>query len=449
MRTRQRSKSGLLDVGSVGQEVSEVDQDGSGKRTCAPIASSMAQSDPSSRSLFALTLAALLSACATSRNSGAQADVTLLEPYEIISASNLTSTLAYKVRRLAEIDPDEPTADEGHSQTLSLFGREDLIAATSDDYQPNGCASGVPASDVLDEIESRARETSIVIVNESHERSRHRGFTAEVAHRLRPLGYDILALETLANPGRDTPAQHRPDFLTQPELSYLSDDDGFYLSEAAFGRLGRQAKALGYRLLPYEFSEDDNLPDDASWSERIAVREEGQAANLLSLIRARPDAKVLIHVGYSHAAEVPRKDGARWMAARLREKTGVDALTISQTSCRGGGDGARLAALPASEPAGTFDLVVDHPEAEFVRGRPVWRRAAGDRAVDIPRALHPAAGWRIIEARPPGEPVTSVPMDRVAIRPNENVALMLPPGRYVLRAIDVRRDVAVPLAPEK
>jgi hypothetical protein len=28
-------------------------------------------------------------------------------------------------------------------------------------------------------------------------------------------------------------------------------------------------------------------------------------------------------------------------------------------------------------------------------------------------------------------------MDRVAIRPKEDVALMLPPGRYRLRAIDV------------
>jgi hypothetical protein len=43
----------------------------------------------------------------------------------------------------------------------------------------------------------------------------------------------------------------------------------------------------------------------------------------------------------------------------------------------------------------------------------------------------------VIEARPLGEPDLSVPMDRVAIRPGEDIALLLPPGRYALRAIDV------------
>jgi hypothetical protein len=36
-----------------------------------------------------------------------------------------------------------------------------------------------------------------------------------------------------------------------------------------------------------------------------------------------------------------------------------------------------------------------------------------------------------------GEPALSVPMDRIAIRPGEDIALLLPPGRYALRAIDV------------
>lgn len=115
----------------------------------------------------------------------------------------------------------------------------------------------------------------------------------------------------------------------------------------------------------------------------------------------------------------------------------IDPLTISQTTCHGGGSTTRLAALPADEPPGTFDLVVDHPTARFVRGRPAWRIAAGDTPVSIPAQLRPTTGWRVIEARPDGEPPASVPMDRVAIRPGEDVALMLPPGRYRLRVIDV------------
>lgn len=85
--------------------------------------------------------------------------------------------------------------------------------------------------------------------------------------------------------------------------------------------------------------------------------------------------------------------------------------------------------------------MIDHPDARFIKGRPEWRVRAGDLPVTIPRELRPNTGWRVIEARPVGEPTASIPIDRVAIRPGEDVALMLPPGRYSLRAIDV-----VPLA---
>jgi len=399
---------------------------------------------PAKRILFALAVIGVLGARATARASGPDDSVRLSEPFEITAAVKLSPMLGDKVASLAEIDPEHPLADPSASQTLSLFGREDLIASTSKDYQPKSCAPLLPALNVLDEIERRARQTSIVIINESHERSEHRGFIADVARRLRPLGYETLAIETLTNNPPGVPKQYLPTFLKQPDLPYLEDGDGFYISEAGFGRLGRQAKTLGYRLLPYEFNEEGGPRPDATWEQRIAAREEGQARILAEFLREHPGAKLLIHVGYSHAAEVPMADGAKWMAARLKEKTGIDPLTISQTSCRGGGDTMRLSMLPDNEMPGTFDLLVDHPLARFVRGRPVWRKLAGDRAVSIPPALRPTAGWRVIEARPEGEPVTSVPMDRVAIRPREDIALMLPPGVYRLRVIVVKHPERTP-----
>ena len=133
---------------------------------------------------------------------------------------------------------------------------------------------------------------------------------------------------------------------------------------------------------------------------------------------------------------MPQTDGPKWLGARLKEKTGVNPLTISQTPCRGSGQSRRLSALPADESAGEFDLLVDHPEAHFECHRPLWRKLMGDQLVRIPRALRPAAGWRVIEARPVGEPATAVPMDRVAVRPGEDVALLLPAGRYYLRYVD-------------
>lgn len=387
--------------------------------------------------LFALALIGVLGGCATVGEGHPDRHIGLVKPFEVASASSLSGILAHKFANLARIDPDHPMA-EGVNQTLSMFGREDLIAATSNDYKSNHCAPLSPTPNVLDEIVSRARDTSIVVINESHERSEYRGFIAEVASLLRPLGYDTLAIETLSNSLPDTPEQYLPAFRRQPDLPYFTDKDGYYLSEAGFGRLGRRVKTLGYHLLAYEIILDGPSSPGVTREQEIADREEAQASSLASFLRERPGAKLLVHVGYSHATEVPRPDGEKWMAARLKEKTGIDPLTISQTTCRGGGDAVRLSALPASEPAGTFDLVVDHPDGRFAQGRPEWRMLAGDIPVTIPQALRPTIGWSVIEARPVGEAVDAVPMDRVAIRPGENIALMLPPGRYYLRGVDVR-----------
>ncbi len=369
--------------------------------------------------------------------------VQLVGPFERASAPHQNSTLGHKFADLAKIDPEHPLADSRASQTLSLFGREDLIADRSYDFLSNNCTRLAKVADVFTEIEKLAKATSIVIINESHERSEHRGFIAEVARRLRPLGYDTLAIETLTNSPADTPQWRLPLFIRRPDTRYFVDDDGYYLSEAAFGRLGRLAKTLSYRLVPYE-PILDGPNQSMTLNERIARREEGQATNLATFVSAHPATKLLVHVGYSHAAEVPRPDGALWMAARLKAKTRINPLTISQTTCRGGGDSLRLSALPADEPPGTFDLVIDHPRARFERRRPEWRKLMGDQVVRIPRSLRPAAGWRVIEARPVGEPADSVPMDRVAIRLGDDIALMLPPGRYSLRIIDVPTAIRAP-----
>lgn len=389
----------------------------------------------SSRRLFAVfAMLAVVGAAPAPR----EGRVTLLEPYEAATVTD-KSLNVFRFKDLARIDPARPKADGMNTQTLSLFGREDLIAGASDDYRATGCAPVRGAGDVVEEIVRRARTTSVVIVNESHERSEHRGFTARLLVRLRAEGYTALAMEALSNPPPGSELRYQPSFVREPGLPYLDDEDGFYLGEAAFGRLGRTAKRLGYALVPYEAQHDEataNKSESESESERIAVREEGQASALAAWIKTHPDAKLIVHVGYSHATEVPRADGTRWMATRLRVKTGIDPLTISQTTCRGGGAAPRLATLPAEEPVGTFDLVVDHPAARFVHGRPAWRVAAGDVPVAIPAALRPAHGWRVIEARPEGESPATVPMDRVAIWPGEDIALLLPPGRYRLRVLD-------------
>ncbi|MBA3837157.1 MAG: hypothetical protein C0499_05815 [Zymomonas sp.] len=375
--------------------------------------------------------------------------VELVAPFEIIAQHSLSGFRKFRLERMAAIDVGNPAADSQTWQTLSLFGREDLIAAVSKDYAPERCAPLTTASPLFDEIVGRARKTSIVIISESHERTEHRGFITEVAARLRPIGYDTLAIEALVNAPPGTPEANWPPFRKEPALPFFSEGDGHYIEEAGFGRLGRRAKALGYRLLPYEIVQENRPTSEMSVQQQIAVREEAQARNLAAFLGDHPGAKLLIHVGYSHATEVPRSDGSRWMASRLKSLTGIDPLTISQTLCRGNGKKVRLSALPESQPAGSFDLLVDHPNVRFVQGRPEWRRRTGDRAVAIPPALRPTKGWRVIEARSLGEPDTAIAMDRVAIRPGEDIALMLPPGRYRIRAIDLASSDQSPPKPAR
>lgn len=397
----------------------------------------------------ALTLfAAATAAGQDSRPSNYTPDATgviLLEPYE--TAVPKPGTLEdIRLQALARIDPADPLAGKPNLQTFSLFGREDLIAETSYSYQPTPCVPGNENGDVLEGIVEHARNTSVVIINESHERSEHRGFTTALLGPLRVEGYTALALEALSNPPPDTLSNDSLSFIRDPSLAYLEDDDGYYIGEAGFGRLGRTAKRLGYSLVPYE-TQYSALDANISRAESIARREEAQATALASWIGEHPGEKLIVHVGYSHANEVLTARGDSWMAMRLKAKTGIDPITISQTTCRGGGTISRVAALPAVESAGTFDFVIDHPTARFVHSRPAWRVAAGDVPVSIPDILRQTNGWRVIEARPDGEPETSVPMDRVAIRPGEDVALMLAPGRYRLRIVDVQPEEKMPILP--
>lgn len=333
---------------------------------------------------------------------------------------------------LSKVDPQKVSVNGGgrEAQLLSMFGREDLIAGTSSDFRPNGCQAAEGMDDPLEEIAARAAATSIVIINESHEQPRHRAFTDQVARRLAPLGYRIFAAEAFSNSPTGTTVRDGTG------LPYLREDDGYYLNEATFGRLGRSAKELGYRLAPYEAVSDPTATPPDDMLDRIHLREAAQADNLLAIMTAaRPGEKLLVHVGYSHVEEGAStwSDGreAHWMATRLKAKSGIDPLTISQTLCRGGGGATRLDQLPADYPGKLpVDLLVDHPAAIFIRHRPSWRVDAGDVAVDIPPELLPASRWSVVEARRMDEPDEAVPIDRVAVRPGEDVALMLPPGRY-------------------
>lgn len=335
------------------------------------------------------------------------------------------------ITRFFENIPSEPfdkadrKAESVYMQLLAMVGREDLNECVIDrPIHTMACAeSKQVGSDVIAEIRDRALQTRVVMINEAHDQPHHRHFIREVATVLWESGYRVYAAETFS------------PFIEKSQLiPYTRVNDGYYSNEPVFGALVRDVKRLGYRLVPYEhFSSASDL--SLSRHERVVIREEGQAENLAGIVAALDDnERLLVHVGYSHSSEVPipsfdGKDMA-WMAVRFIEKTGIDPLTIDLTTCSSGDNSIRSFKDAGRAVPGQFDIQIGHPAIEFEEGRPKWREVFGNKRVDIPESLLDPDVRVIVEARPQGEPLDAVPVDRVMLWPGETLTLLLGPGSY-------------------
>ena len=166
--------------------------------------------------------------------------------------------------------------------------------------------------------------------------------------------------------------------------------------------------------------------------------------------------RILIHAGFSHAAEVPIRgpDGnpLEWMAARLKRRTGIDPLTIDQTDCRSGSDEIQLTNASPGHAEGQHDLMVAHPDLRFVDGRPEWRTEGPVTRVAIPNGIVSQSSRTIVEARFLDEPIDAVPIDRVMLWPGESLPLLLPAGSYLIvgfhEGSDAHPSTRIDISPE-
>jgi hypothetical protein len=303
---------------------------------------------------------------------------------------------------------------------------------------PEAALASARSRDALREIVERARRTRIVILNEDHVTPRQRAFALDVARALRPLGYDILALEALDNSG-DRAAR----MAALASRGYPLLGDGVYTREPVFADFVRQALHMGYRPVSYE---DANPHQGLGPTASIEARDQAQAENLAALLRANPGSRFFIYVGGSHLAERPLSAGGEttsWMAARLARLAGIDPLTIDQVTlrpdCR---PCARLARSAHRGPvvyfrgnrpvvlgqyAGAVDLQVYAPQIPAVAGRPGWLAAMGRTASLRPRHLVPSRGLRLVQAFIASEGEVAIPIDQILVAAGSDPpALMLP-----------------------
>lgn len=319
----------------------------------------------------------------------------------------------------------------------SRLPRQPLPTAT--DYRV------VPAPE---HVAAMAAARRVVMVNEAHHLPQTRLLTLALLPRLRALGFTHFAVEGL------DPADARLQ-----ARGYPTEASGFYVGEPVYAELVRAAIRLGYRVVAYEPRESGELLHQD--------RETAQAIALKKLLDADPAARLFVHAGYAHIDEQPGQlpPGVRPMAMELKRLTGVDPLSVDQTTLFLGDSREPLSAyrrlLAAHAPRTASVLVaraggtawsfrphyhdatvlLPDPTDEL---RPPWlaldgsRRAVPIDASDCGRKL-PC----LVEVRHAEENNDAVPADQfLRLRADDpDGPLYLAPGRYRLRIRDDQGQV--------
>jgi hypothetical protein len=291
--------------------------------------------------------------------------------------------------------------------------------------------------DAFEAIAEAAGSAQVILINEAHHVPQHRAFTLQLLGMLRQKGFTHFAAETL---------------FADPELAergYPTRKTGWYSSEPLYGDLIRTALRQGYRVVHYE---PEPVPGQG-----LPVRERGQAANLVErILKVDPQAKVLVHLGYSHNDE--RTSGPiKWMAAYFTEMTGIDPLTINQYAMTERSLPEReepvyrwatergLVPQPVvfRDGAGKLwsgmegnDVMVFHPRSSTSEhGRPTWLRMGGLRSPHLlPEDVCGSASRCLVQARFASEGEDAIPVDQIVVEAGKPVpALMLPQGSFTFQ----------------
>ena len=167
------------------------------------------------------------------------------------------------------------------------------------------------AEDAIEAIARAARSRQVVILNEAHHVPFDRILAMHLARALRKQGFEYLACETFF-----------VDDEHVLEKGYVLHHTGEYSREPTFAKFLMDALSDGWKFVSYEPS--------------TGPRESGMAKNVIQRIFAvNPNAKVFVYAGYSHAMKLPvshSDDDDSKLAAQLLRLTGIDPLTINQTT---------------------------------------------------------------------------------------------------------------------
>jgi hypothetical protein len=281
------------------------------------------------------------------------------------------------------------------------------------------------------------------MINERHHAASDRLLTLQLLRTLRAKGFRYFAAEAFPADS----ALHAPGFPR---------NDDSYTSEPLFAEVVREARRLGYTLVAYEAAGSQwEQPDSLTPQQR---RDWAQAHNLAAATVERdPGAKVLVHAGFDHIRE---RATSAWhpMGAYFRARTGIDPVTVDQTS---GSERSTPAfahpvhrvfgsALPSTgtafvDSAGAVigasamlvDLVAIRAAAAPVAGRPAHLAMLGTRRAITVRTPPCRTRHCVLVAHRVGDPPEAAVLDRVEVERTTTATLMLPNGVARLTLYDV------------
>ncbi|MCL1137061.1 hypothetical protein [Shewanella pneumatophori] len=201
------------------------------------------------------------------------------------------------------------------------------------------------AKNAVVEILERAKTHQIVMVNEAHDIAQHRVLTYRLLKGLWGQGYRYFAAETLSNSATE-----------QIDKGFITKQVGYYTREALYANLVLKAKEIGFEIISYDQHKPRRL-------NTIDERETNSALTLKEKVFDKdPDAKIIIHVGYSHINE------EKWLASKLKKYTALETLTIDQTS--------RIERSNTKYEHPTYSRAVKSVKMEepfiFVKGKQIW-----------------------------------------------------------------------------
>ncbi|HEY8229348.1 MAG TPA: hypothetical protein VIG31_02740 [Rhodanobacteraceae bacterium] len=274
----------------------------------------------------------------------------------------------------------------------------------------------VPA---LEYIPQLAKKYRVVLLNEAHNIAMTRTLTVRLLKPLREEGFNVFAVETLY-PG---------DINALNKRGYPTAASGFYTREPIYAEMVRTALKLGYKVVAYEAD-----PDHTG-----NAREAQQAENLWKILKADPNARIVVNAGYAHIQKTGQFLGAESMAEHFMHDSGITPLSIEQTILIPHQDGGmnhpdydpivdnlhptqpivfiNKDAKPWSLRPG-YDASVIFPQEHFAYGRPTWAGLWGARTPYVVNGNVCQKQWPcMVAARYADEGDDAIPADRMVLDP--------------------------------